>query len=113
MDLKKTMMVTVAVLWVGLPVGMSCFVEAADSGGTSQSDKSRQPGLPDPGMKQTPPPTANPTNPRNSDPLGKAPTGPPGGPGPTAPGSGGGMGSSGGSSSSGGAGGAAGGGGGR
>lgn len=118
MELKTTVIVTVTVLWVGLPLEIR-FVEAADSEGMSQSDKSRQPGLPDPGMKQRPP-SADPTDLPSSDPgIGKEPTRTPG-PGPTAPGSGagmgrsgGGMGSSGSGSSSGGSGGAAGGGGGR
>lgn len=109
MNLNTSIIVTVTVLSVGLNVGMAYMAEAADAGGMSQSDKSQQPGLPDPGMKQRPT-TADPTD---RPTMGKSPTGTPGGPGPTAPSSGGGKGGSGSGSSSGGAGGAAGGGGGR
>lgn len=116
MKLQRTIIVTLAVVGVGLNMGMASMAEAADTGGMSQSDKSQQPGLPDPGTKQRTP-SADPTDRRNSDPtMGRTPTGTPGGTGPTAPGSGSGMGNSGGGSSTGGtggSGGAAGGGGGR
>jgi len=109
MKQKKALVVTLAVLGVGFSMGLANVAEAADTGEMSQSDKSKQPGLPDPGTKQRTP-SADPTDRRNNDPsMGKAPGGTPGGSGPTAPGSGSGMGNSGGGSTSGGAGGAAGG----
>lgn len=111
MNLKTTVVVTIAVVWVGLHAGIS-VVEAAESGGMSQSDKSRQPGLPDPGMKPRTP-SADPSDLPSGDPkVGKAPIRTPD-PGPTVPGNSGSLGNSRGGAASGGSGGSAGGGGGR
>lgn len=105
---KNIMAVTAAFFMGSIPIGMSLTANAADAGGTFQSDKSQQPGLPDGEQKHMNPAIQDPTTkPPGSESIqgSKAPTGMPGRPGPTAPGTGGsGPASPGGGSSSGGSG---------